>query len=121
MSTSAKVIARQKRKKRIRAKMLGTSEKPRLVVFRSLNNIQSQLVDDIEQKTILSASTLGKSIKGEIKNKSNIEAAKIIGELIAKKAAKAGIKEVVFDRGGYLFHGRVKALAEAARKGGLKF
>lgn len=118
---AATVIARQKRKKRIASKVKGTAKRPRLSVFRSHNNMFSQLVDDVQQKTILSASTLDKNIKGKSKNSANIEAAKAVGKLIAEKAVKKGIKEVVFDRSGYLYHGRVKALAEAAREGGLKF
>lgn len=120
MST-ATVLARQKRKKRIAAKVRGTAKKPRLSVYRSRYNIFAQLMDDTQQKTLMSASSLDKSLKGKLKSGANIEAAKAVGKLLAEKAVKKGIKEVVFDRSGYLYHGRVKALAEAAREAGLKF
>ena len=111
--------ARIKRHYRIRNKISGTSQRPRLSVFRSLNNIYAQLIDDVEGVTLASASTLspefGKKYGG------NVEAAKEIGLLIAKKAAEKGITSVVFDRSGYVYHGRVAALAEGAREGGLQF
>lgn len=112
---------RIKRHARIRKKITGTSIKPRLVVFKSLNHIYAELVDDVKRVTLASASTLSKEFKGTLKNTGNIEAAKKVGELIAKKAIEAGIKEIVFDRGGYIYHGRVKAVAEASREKGLKF
>jgi len=118
---ASKVVAREKRKKRVRSKIAGTSQKPRISVFRSLNNIFAQVVDDMEQKTLVAASTLDKDLKSKLKNKANIEAAKEVGKLLAQRATKNGIKEAVFDRSGYLYHGRVKALAEAAREEGLKF
>lgn len=112
--------ARHRRKIRIRKRILGTSGKPRLSVYRSLNHIYVQAIDDAQGKTILSASSLDKEIKGKIKT-GNKGAAKLVGELVARKCKENGIEDVVFDRGGYLYHGRVKALAEAARAAGLKF
>ena len=109
---------RLRRHKRIRAKISGTAARPRLDVFRSNANIYAQIIDDENGVTLLSASTLDKEFNGYGGNR---EAAKAVGEMIAKKAAEKGITEVVFDRGGYVYHGRVQALAEAAREGGLKF
>lgn len=110
---------RLKRHKRIRNKISGTAEKPRLNVFRSNNQIYAQLIDDVNGVTLCSASSIDKALK--IKNGGNVEAAKLVGETIGKAAIKANLKVVVFDRGGYLYHGRVKALAEAAREAGLEF
>ena len=111
--------ARIARHDRVRSKVVGNSETPRLNVFRSNANITAQIIDDVKGVTLVSASTLEKELK--IKNGGNVEAAKLIGEEIAKRAKKAKITKVVFDRGGYLYHGRVKALAEAARENGLEF
>ncbi len=111
-------IQRQKRHKRIRAKISGTPECPRLCVYRSLNNIQAQIVDDVNGVTLCSASTLGKNFEG---NGGNKAAARQVGNTLAKLALEKGIKDVVFDRGGYLYHGRVLELAEGAREGGLNF
>ena len=110
---------RVERHKRIRKDISGTSERPRLNVFRSNANITAQIIDDEKGLTLVSASTREKELN--IKNGGNVEAAKLIGAEIAKRAKKAKINTVVFDRGGYLYHGRVKALAEAAREGGLEF
>ncbi len=110
--------ARLHRHKRVRGKINGTAERPRLNVFRSTSNIYAQLIDDEKGVTLASASTLDKEFNGYGGNK---EAAKIVGNLIAKRALEKGISEVVFDRGGYVFHGRVKELADGAREGGLKF
>lgn len=110
---------RVERHKRIRENLAGTAERPRLNVFRSNANITAQIIDDEKGVTLVSASTLESDLK--IKNGGNVEAAKLIGEEIAKRAKKAKITKVVFDRGGYLYHGRVKALAEAARENGLEF
>lgn len=110
---------RLERHKKIRKTLIGTAEKPRLNVFRANANITAQIIDDTKGITLVSASTLESNLK--IKNGGNVEAAKLIGAEIAKRAKKAKIKEVVFDRGGYLYHGRVKALAEAARENGLEF
>ena len=114
----AKNDLRVRRHIRVRTKVSGTAERPRLSVFRSNKGIYAQIIDDVEGKTLVSASTLDKEIKTKA---SNIEAAKEVGELIAKRAIKAGIKNVVFDRGGYIYHGKIKALAEAAREAGLEF
>lgn len=110
--------ARLKRHKRVRSKVRGTAERPRLNVFRSSKNIYAQIVDDVSRKTLAAASSIDKDFKG---NGSDKEAARKVGKLIAEKAAKAGVASVVFDRGGYLYHGRIKELAEGAREGGLKF
>ncbi len=112
---------RKARHVRVRKKVSGSPDRPRLNVFRSLKHIYSQIIDDYSGKTIISASSIDKELKGKIKTGSNIEAAKTVGLLVAKRAVDKGIKNVVFDRGGYLYHGRVKALADAAREGGLKF
>ena len=111
--------ARARRHARVRNKVVGTKSVPRLNVFRSNSNIFAQIIDDEASKTLVSASSIDKELK--IKNGGNIEGAAKVGELLAKRAKKAKISEVVFDRGGYLYHGRVKALAEAARENGLKF
>ena len=110
--------ARLKRHIRVRAKISGTSERPRLCVYRSNANIGAQIIDDVNGVTLVSASTLEKVFEG---NGSNVEAAKKIGVTIAERAAEKGITTVVFDRSGYLYHGRVSALADGAREGGLKF
>ena len=109
---------RLKRHKRVRGKISGTAECPRLNVFRSTKNIYAQIIDDVKGVTLVAASSLDKEFNG---NGGNKEAARKVGEMIAKRAAEKGISEVVFDRGGYIFHGRVKELAEGAREGGLKF
>ncbi|AMM91326.1 50S ribosomal protein L18 [Peribacillus simplex] len=114
-----KNATRQKRHARVRAKLSGTEARPRLNVFRSNKHIYAQLIDDAQGVTLASASTLDKEIS--IEASSNAEAAQKVGELIAKRAVEKGFKAVVFDRGGYLFHGRVKALADAARENGLEF
>lgn len=112
-------LTRKRRHYRIRKRINGTPEIPRLNVFRSNSHIYAQLIDDVNKVTLASASTMDKDIS--IKNGGNIDAAKVIGEAIGKKAADKKITQVVFDRGGYLYHGRVKALADAARETGLKF
>lgn len=111
----------QKRHRSIRLKVSGTAEFPRLAVYRSTKHIYAQLIDDENHVTLASASSNDKDIKESLKNGGNIEAAKVVGEAIAKKAKKAGIECVVFDRGGFLYHGRVAALADAAREAGLMF
>ena len=109
---------RQKRHTRIRGKISGTPERPRLCVFRSESTIYAQIIDDVNGATLVAASSVEKDFEGR---GSNIEAAKKVGAAIAERALKKGIEDVVFDRGGYIYHGRVQALAEAAREGGLKF
>ena len=113
--------ARQRRHLRVRKKTRGTSQRPRLCVFRSLKHIQVQLIDDDKGVSLMTLSTLSPDVKSRVKSGGNMEAAKAVGEAIASKAQAAGIKKVVFDRGGYLYHGRVQALAEAARGAGLEF
>lgn len=110
---------RKKRHARVRTKVSGTAERPRLSVYRSNKNIYAQLIDDENGVTIASASTLDKEL--DLESSANVEAAKKVGELIAKRAVEKGVKSVVFDRGGYLYHGRIQALAEAARENGLEF
>ncbi len=116
-----KIKNRAQRKRKIRGKISGSSECPRMSVYRSLNHFYVQLIDDASFKTLLSASTLSKELKGKIKNTGNKDAAKAVGELLAEKALEANIKKVVFDRNGFLYHGRVKALADGARAKGLEF
>ena len=112
---------RVQRHKRVRRKITGPSQRPRLCVFRSSNNIYAQIIDDTKRVNLVAASSLEESVKGALKHTGNKEAAKMVGSMIAKKAIEKGIAEVVFDRGGYLYHGRVKELAESAREAGLKF
>ena len=117
----AKRLARQHRHQRVRKRVSGTAERPRLCVFRSLQHIYVQVVDDSLGHTLVAASTLDAAARPELAGKDKTDQAKVVGKLIAERAAEAGIKQVVFDRGGYLYHGRVKALADAAREGGLEF
>ncbi len=120
ITKSDKNKTRKVRHFRVRKKIEGTAERPRLNVFRSSKHIYAQVIDDVKGVTICSASTLDKEL-GEIGNGGNVEAAKQVGELIAKRAQEKGLKNVVFDRGGYLYHGRIQALADAAREAGLEF
>ncbi len=113
--------ARIRRHRRVRAKIFGTPERPRLNVFRSLGHIYAQVIDDTVGHTLVSASTIDRELRDQVAGKSKTEAARMVGELVAKRAQALGIKKVVFDRGGYKFHGRVKALADAAREAGLDF
>lgn len=115
-----KKVQREKRHRRVRKKVQGFPERPRLSVYRSLNNIFAQIIDDTEGKTLVSASSLAKDFTGHKGHCGNREAAAKVGELVAKKALDKGIKKVVLDRGGYKYHGRVAALADAARKAGLE-
>ena len=112
---------RAKKHDRIRNRFKGTAERPRLAVFRSNSHMSAQIIDDVEGKTLVSASTQEKEIKGELKQTDNVEAAAYVGTVIAKRALEKGIKEVVFDRGGFIYQGKVAALAEAAREAGLEF
>ena len=112
---------RLQRHKRVRRKVFGTPERPRLCVFRSSNNIYAQIIDDTNRVTLVAASSLDEAVKGAVNHTGNKEAAKLVGEMVAKKAVEKGITEVVFDRGGYIYHGRIKELAEGAREAGLKF
>ena len=113
--------ARKRRHRRIRSRISGTAERPRLNVYRSLNHIYVQVINDEEGHTLVSASTLEKELAPELEGKTKKEQATVVGKTVADRAREAGIVEVVFDRGEYPYHGRVKAVAEAAREGGLKF
>lgn len=113
--------ARLKRHLRVRKKIQGTTERPRLNVFRSAKHIYAQLIDDVKGVTIVSASTLDKELSKDITNGGSVEAARKVGQLVAERAKEKGYAVVVFDRGGYLYHGRIQALADAAREAGLEF
>jgi large subunit ribosomal protein L18 len=121
MKTNAPRIARIRRHARVRSKVKGTSDRPRLSVFRSLNHIYAQVVDDIKGVTLVSASTLDPEIKGNLDGKNKKADAELVGQTVARRAKEKGVEQVVFDRGGYKYIGRVQALADAARKEGLKF
>ena len=122
MSTLSRKQQTQKRHKRLRRNLTGTSARPRLAIFRSNNHIYAQVIDDQAQNTLCSASTLDKDLRATLKTGGgNCDASTAVGELVAKRALEKGIQQVVFDRGGNLYHGRVKALAEAAREAGLHF
>ncbi|MBN1255680.1 MAG: 50S ribosomal protein L18 [Deltaproteobacteria bacterium] len=116
-----RVSGRLRRKLRVRTKVRGTEERPRLTVYRSLKHIYAQVINDITGQTLAAASTLSKELQGTIKAAGNTEAARVVGALVAQKALERGIKRVVFDRNGFLYHGRIKQLAEAARQKGLEF
>ena len=118
---NTKAIARAKRHKRLRKKVIGAKERPRLAIYRSLANLYVQFIDDINEQTICSASTLDLNVKEKVKYGGNIKAAQILGEVAAGLAKSKGISKVVFDRGGYIYHGRIKAFADSARKNGLEF
>lgn len=121
MKRQEKIEARLKRKKRIRKRITGTPETPRLCVYKSLNHMYAQLIDDVGNRVITGMSTLTKDVKAQVKRGGNAAAAKVLGTAIGKKAQEIGIKRVVFDRNGFKYHGRVKALAEGAREAGLLF
>ena len=114
-------LARKKRQVRVRKKITGSTERPRLCVFRSSKHIYAQIIEDVSGKTLVTASTVAKGAADSVKNSGNVEAAKLVGKQIAEKALAQDIKQVVFDRNGFLYHGRVKALADAAREAGLTF
>jgi large subunit ribosomal protein L18 len=116
-----RIVGRERRKLRIRQKINGTSDKPRLSVFRSAKHIYAQVVDDVAGTTVAHASTLSRDVRGEVTEASKLDAAKKVGAAVAKLLLAKGISKVVFDRNGYLYHGRVRALADAAREAGLKF
>jgi len=113
--------AREKRHQRVRVRVSGTAERPRLNVFRSLRHMYAQLIDDVAGHTMASASTMDAEIKEQLAKLSRADQAKLVGQVLAKRALEKGVKQVVFDRGGYKYHGRVKALAESARAAGLQF
>ncbi len=119
--TQKKAASRERRRARIRGQISGTPERPRLNVFRSLDNIYAQVIDDLAGRTLASASTIDKEVAKQVEGKNKVEAAKIVGKVLAERAKTAGVNTVVFDRGGYQYHGRVAALAEGAREGGLEF
>ena len=125
MSRTRKVKTREQRRdrrhRRVRGKVNGTAERPRLVVHRSLNNVEGQVVDDVSGRTLVGLSTLDADLRGKREGMSKTEASHAAGKALAVKAREAGVTHVVFDRGGYLYHGRVKAFAEGAREGGLEF
>lgn len=114
-------LARKRRHRRVRKKVFGTPERPRLNVFRSHEHIYAQVIDDAEAHTLVSASSIDQGVLSEAKGKTKTERATVVGRMVAERALEAGIKQVVFDRGGYKYHGRVKALADAAREAGLDF
>jgi large subunit ribosomal protein L18 len=116
-----KRLARQRRHERVRKGLKGTSERPRLCVFRSLKHVYAQVIDDAQSQTLISASTLDAEVRVAAQGKDKAGQAEVVGEVLARRAQAAGIKQVVFDRGGYRYHGRVKRLAEGARKAGLEF
>lgn len=113
--------ARIRRHRRVRAKISGTQVRPRLNVYRSLGHIYAQVIDDTVGHTLVSASTVDRELRAQVEGKDKTEAAKLVGELVAKRAQEVGVKQVVFDRGGFKYHGRIKALADAAREAGLEF
>ena len=114
-------VARLRRHRRVRKRIVGTSERPRLNVFRSLRHIYAQVIDDGREYTVVSASTIDREIEAQLQGLTKIEQARVVGKVLAERALSQGIKKVIFDRGGYKYHGRVKALADAAREGGLEF
>jgi len=121
MDRQAKIASRMRRKKRIRKKIAGSAEAPRLCVYKSLHHMYAQLVDDDQGKVITGLSTLNKEVAVRVKKTGNTEAAKVLGEAMGRKAEELGIKKVIFDRNGFKYHGRVKALADGAREAGLSF
>jgi large subunit ribosomal protein L18 len=120
-SNKKKHLARKRRQRRVRAKVKGTAARPRLNIYRSLTNIYVQVIDDEAGRTLAAASTIDKEVATQIEGKSKTEAAKVVGKVAAERAKKAGIAQVIFDRAGYQYHGRVAAVAEGAREAGLEF
>ena len=121
MAAVSREIARKRRHERVRKKVAGTADRPRLNVYRSLDNIYAQVIDDSTGNTLVSASTVDKELRGQLASLKKSDQAKAVGKVVAERAVAKGIKEVVFDRGGYPYHGRVKALADGSREGGLVF
>ncbi len=121
VSKKTRSAVRVKKHKRIRNRLSGTAECPRLAVFRSNNHMYAQIIDDTAQNTLVSASTLQKDVKANLEKTNNVEAASYLGKVIAERAIDKGIRDVVFDRGGFLYHGKIQALADAAREAGLNF
>ena len=121
VSKKSRTVVREQKHRRLRNRFSGTAERPRLAVFRSNNHMYAQIIDDTVGKTLVSASTLDKDVKAELEKTNNVEAATVVGTVVAKKALEKGITTVVYDRGGFVYEGKVKALAEAAREAGLEF
>ena len=121
VSKESRAEVRMNKHRKIRNRFSGTAERPRLAVFRSNNHMYAQIIDDTVGKTLVSASTLDKDVKAECEKTNNVEAAAVVGKVVAKKALEKGITTVVYDRGGFIYEGKVKALAEAAREAGLEF
>jgi large subunit ribosomal protein L18 len=121
MAKASRAESRKRRHVRVRRKLTGTTERPRLNVFRSLEHIYAQVIDDSNGQTLVSASTIDQELRGEVESLPKQEQAKAVGKKVAERARAKGIEQVVFDRGGYLYHGRIKALAEGSREGGLVF
>ena len=121
VSKKSRAEVRLKKHRRIRNRFSGSAERPRLAVFRSNNHMYAQIIDDTVGNTLVAASTLDKDVKAQVEKTNNVDAAAYLGTVIAKKALEKGIKEVVFDRGGFVYHGKVQALADAAREAGLEF
>ena len=121
VNKKSRALVREKKHRRMRNHLSGTAERPRLAVFRSNNHMYAQIIDDTVGNTLVSASTLQKEVKAELEKTNDVNAAAYLGTVIAKRALEKGIKEVVFDRGGFIYHGKVQALADAAREAGLEF
>ena len=121
VSKKSRTVVRENKHRKLRNRFSGTAERPRLAVFRSNNHMYAQIIDDTVGKTLVSASTLDKDVKAELEKTNNVEAATVVGTVVAKKALEKGITTVVFDRGGFIYQGKIKALAEAAREAGLEF
>ena len=121
VSKKSRTVVRENKHRKLRNRFSGTAERPRLAVFRSNNHMYAQIIDDTVGKTLVSASTLDKDVKAELEKTNNVEAATVVGTVVAKKALEKGITTVVYDRGGFVYEGKVKALAEAAREAGLVF
>ena len=121
VSKKSRTVVREQKHRRLRNRFSGTAERPRLAVFRSNNHMYAQIIDDTVGKTLVSASTLDKEVKAELEKTNNVEAAAAVGTDVAKSALEKGIKHVVYDRGGFIYAGKIKALAEAAREAGLEF
>ena len=121
VSKKSRTLVRENKHRKLRNRFSGTAERPRLAVFRSNNHMYAQIIDDTVGKTLVSASTLDKDVKAELEKTNKVEAATVVGTVVAKKALEKGITTVVYDRGGFVYEGKVKALAEAAREAGLEF
>ena len=121
VSKKSRTVVRENKHRKLRNRFSGTAERPRLAVFRSNNHMYAQIIDDTVGKTLVSASTLDKDVKAELEKTNNVEAATVVGTVVAKKALEKGITTVVYDRGGFVYEGKVKALAEAEREAGLEF